>query len=107
MPGGVAASLVASQSQLLDQGQPARPGGDAGSSARRGRLSAAALSPAPGTKENGGINPNIWIKAANEDGFVLVCGGDLSYPIGGLTVLEEGWESYGRAGSPIGGLGVL
>ena len=51
MPGGVAASLGVSQSQLLDRGRPARPGGDAGSSARRGRLSAAALSPAPSTKQ--------------------------------------------------------
>ncbi len=52
MPVRVAASPVVSQSQLLDRGQPARPGEDASSSARRGRLSAAALSPAPGNNKN-------------------------------------------------------
>jgi hypothetical protein len=66
MPGGVAASLVVSQSQLLGRGLPARPGGDAGSSARQGRPSAAALSPAPGTKQKmEGSSLNIWIKAAS------------------------------------------
>jgi hypothetical protein len=41
---------------------PARPGGDAGSSARQGRLSAAALSPLPGTKQKmEDSSLNIWI----------------------------------------------
>jgi hypothetical protein len=45
---------------------PAHPGGDAGSSARQGCLSAAAQSPAPGTKQKiEGSNLNIWIKAAS------------------------------------------
>ncbi len=66
MPGVGAASLVVSQSQLLGRGLPARPDGDASSSARQGRPSAAALSPAPGTKQKmEGSSLNIWITAAS------------------------------------------
>ncbi len=60
MPVGGAASLVVSQSRLLDLAQPAHPGGDAGSSAHQGRLSAAAQSPAPGKKQKWRVRISIF-----------------------------------------------